>query len=152
MVGRALEGGHVARARDDDEPSSERPREVPALGERRRAVFVAADDEALDLHAGELLEHRVAVDDHRERRPCHPEPREPEERAPRALDEVGLARELAVQDLERHRLLEDVVLGEVDRAHGTTANLTDQAIVLGENLTDARCPILRFACCAVYYL
>jgi len=38
-----------------------------------------------------------------------------------AFDQVGLARELAVQDFERNVLLEHRVLGEIDRAHAALA-------------------------------
>ena len=44
------------------------------------------------------------------------------------LDEVGLARELAVQDLERDLLLEQVVRGEIDGAHTALAELLGDVV------------------------
>ncbi len=53
-----------------------------------------------------------------------------------AIDEVRLARELAVQDLERDLLLENVVRREVDRAHAAFAELFLDRVAIGERRTD----------------
>ena len=55
-----------------------------------------------------------------------------------ALDEVGLARELAVQHLQRDLLLEHGVGREVDRAHAALAELLDDQVAVGERRADQR--------------
>jgi len=54
------------------------------------------------------------------------------------LDEVGLARELAVQHLERHLLLEQVVGREVHRAHAALAELLLDQVAAGERAPEQR--------------
>ena len=49
-----------------------------------------------------------------------------------ARDQVGLAREVFRQDLERDLLLDEDVLGEVDDAHAAFAELADDAVAIGD--------------------
>ena len=53
-------------------------------------------------------------------------------------DQIGPARQVLEQDLERDLLLDQRVLGLVDRAHPALADLADDAVPLGQHLADQR--------------
>ena len=54
------------------------------------------------------------------------------------LDQVGPPRQILEQDLERHPLLDERVLGLVDGAHPALADLADDSIPIRQHLADQR--------------
>src|SRR6185369_12179353 len=55
-----------------------------------------------------------------------------------AAHEIGPAREIGEEDLERDLLLDDHVLGEVDEAHPPLAQLLQDAVAVRKNLAEER--------------